>query len=72
MKIREMEKKMNSLKTRDELNNLLNDAYRCKPGNLDAMLQKIELEIKNSHSVDNILLRAKMIVTSKMALINSK
>lgn len=63
---------MNSPKTHEELNKLLNEAYRCKPQNLESLLQKIELEIKNSNNVDNILLRAKMIVTSKIALINSK
>lgn len=63
---------MNSPKTHDELNKLLNEAYRCKPQNLESLLQKIELEIKNSNNADNILLRAKMIVTSKIALINSK
>jgi predicted Zn-dependent protease with MMP-like domain len=62
---------MNSPKTHDELNKLLNEAYRCKPENLQSLLQKIELEIKNNNA-DNILLRAKMIVTSKIALINSK
>lgn len=62
---------MNSPKTYDELNELLNKAYRCKPDDLESLLQKIELEIKNSNG-NNILLRAKMIVTSKIALINSK
>lgn len=55
-------------KTYDELNKILHEAYRCKPRDLEVMLQKIELEIKNSHNVNNILLRAKMIVTSKIAL----
>lgn len=59
---------MKSSKTHDELNKILQEAYRCKPRDLEVMLQKIELEIKNSHNVDNILLRAKMIVTSKIAL----
>ncbi|MGZ7049508.1 MAG: hypothetical protein ACXVHO_05835 [Methanobacterium sp.] len=63
---------MNAPKTHDELNKLLNEAYRCKPDNLESLLQKIELEIKNSNNVDNILLRAKTIVTSKIALLNSK
>ncbi len=63
---------MNQSKTHHELDKILNDAYRCKPGDLEQMLQKIELEIKNSHNPDSILLRAKMIVTSKIALINSK
>jgi hypothetical protein len=63
---------MNSPKTHDELNKLLEEAYVCKPSNLEALLQKIESEIKNSSNVDNILLRAKIVVTSKIASINSK
>ena len=63
---------MDQSKTYAELNELLNEAYHCKADNLEELLQKIELEIKNSHNVDNILLRAKTIVTSKLALINSK
>lgn len=68
----ELENKMNSSKTREELNKILKEAYQCKPGDLEALLQKIELEIKNSDNADNILLRAKTVVTSKIALINSK
>ena len=60
---------MSSPKTQDKL---LKEAYRCKPRNLEALLQKIESEIKNNHNVDNILLRAKLVVTSKIASINSK
>ena len=62
----------------DNINNFdvaaafLDEAYKCEPSNLEFLLQKIELEIKNSDNVDNILLRAKMVVTSKIALINSK
>ncbi len=59
-------------RTYAELNELLDEAYHCKADDLQDLLQKIELEIKNSHSTDNILLRAKMIVTSKIAQINSK
>lgn len=67
-----MEKKMSSPKTQDKLNKLLKEAYRCKPSDLEALLQKIESEIKNNHNVDSILLRAKIVVTSKIASINSK
>ena len=63
---------MDQSKTYAELNELLDKAYHCKPDNLENLLQQIELEINNCHSVDNMLLRAKMIVTSKIALINSK
>ncbi|MGB9937290.1 MAG: hypothetical protein ACPK7O_06180 [Methanobacterium sp.] len=63
---------MNPYPKYDELNNILKEAYRCKPQNLESLLQKIELEIKNSDHVDNILLRAKTVVTSKIALSHSK
>ncbi|WP_414469102.1 hypothetical protein [Methanobacterium sp. ACI-7] len=63
---------MNPSPKYDELNKILKEAYRCKPQNLESLLQKIELEIKNSDHVDNILLRAKTVVTSKIALSNSK
>lgn len=57
---------------RDISNNFLDEAYKCKPVNLEPLLQKIEFEIKNRGYADSVLLRAKTIVTSKMALINSK
>lgn len=63
---------MNSPKTHKESNKLLKEAYKCKPGNLKPLLQKIESEIKNNSNVDNILLRAKLVVTSKIASTNSK
>jgi len=68
----ELENKMNTPKTQEELNKILKEAYRCKPADLESLLKKIELEIKNSDNVDNMLLRAKTVVTSKIALINSK
>jgi hypothetical protein len=67
-----MEKKMSSSKTHDESNKLLKEAYKCKPGNLKPLLQKIESEIKNSSNIDSMLLRAKLVVTSKIASTNSK
>ncbi len=63
---------MNDITDRDISNNFLDEAYKCKPVNLEFLLQKIEFEIKNRGYSDSILLRAKTVVTSKMALINSK
>jgi len=63
---------MDYINCRNMSNNLLDEAYRCKPLELKHLLEKIELEIKNRKYSDNILLRAKMIVTSKMVLMNSK
>ena len=50
----------------------LDAAYKCKPSDLESLLQKIELEIKNSDHIDKSLLRAKTVVTSKLALHYSK
>lgn len=48
--------------------NLLNKAYRCNPADLELLLKEIELAIKNSDYIDKILLvRAKIVVTSKLA-----
>ncbi len=63
---------MDEISDREISSKFLNDAYRCKPNDLRHLLQKIEYEIQNRNHADNILLRAKTIVTSKMALINSK
>jgi hypothetical protein len=56
----------------DTSTNFLNAAYKCKPENLESLLLKIETEIKNRDYRDNILLRAKTVVTSKLALQYSK
>ncbi|MBI5681321.1 MAG: hypothetical protein HZC47_10535 [Methanobacterium sp.] len=56
----------------EKSNKILDNAYKCKPNDLEQLLHKIESEIKNSAYVDNILLRAKTVVTSKIALMNSK
>lgn len=56
----------------DISNNFLNEAYKCKTSDLESLLQKIETEIKNSDHIDKNLLRAKTIVTSKLALRYSK
>jgi hypothetical protein len=49
---------------------LLEAAYNCKPADLKVLLEKIEAAIRNSDSVDNVLFRAKTVVTSKLALQN--
>lgn len=56
----------------EKSNKILDDAYKCKPSDLKHLLGKIEDEIKNRENVDNVLLRAKTVVTSKIALMNSK
>lgn len=53
-------------------NDFLNEAYKCKPQDLKSLLQKIEFEIKNNDYIDRSLLRAKTVVTSKLALHYSK
>ncbi len=52
--------------------NLLNEAYKCKPADLEILLEKIELAIKKSNHNDKVLLRAKTIVTSKLAVYTCK
>ena len=59
---------MNDINNTDISNNFLNEAYKCKPADLESLLLKIENEIKNKSYTDNILLRAKTVVTSKLAL----
>ena len=63
---------MDEIIDREISSKFLDDAYKCKPDNLGHLLQKIEYEIQNRDHTDNILLRAKTIVTSKIALVNSK
>ncbi|WP_414469215.1 hypothetical protein [Methanobacterium sp. ACI-7] len=48
--------------------NLLDAAYKCKPTELESLLKEIENAIKNSEYPDSSLLRAKTVVTSKLAL----
>jgi hypothetical protein len=60
------------VKNRNTSNNLLNEAYRCKPADLELLLEKIEIAIKNSENIDKALLRAKTVVTSKLAVNNCK
>jgi len=63
---------MNEINYREVSSRFLDDAYKCKPNDLGHLLQKIEYEIQNRNQRDNILLRAKTVVTSKIALMNSK
>ncbi|MGB9979510.1 hypothetical protein [Methanobacterium sp.] len=63
---------MDEIIDREVSSKFLDDAYKCKPDNLGYLLQKIEYEIQNRNHTDNILLRAKTVVTSKIALMNSK
>jgi hypothetical protein len=53
-------------------NTFLDAAYKCKPANLESLLVKIENEINSKDYKDNILLRAKTVVTSKLAVYYSK
>ncbi|OEC88475.1 MULTISPECIES: hypothetical protein [Methanobacterium] len=63
---------MDEIIDREVSSKFLDDAYKCKPNNLGFLLQKIEYEIQNRDHADSILLRAKTVVTSKIALMNSK
>jgi hypothetical protein len=63
---------MDEINDREISSRFLDNAYKCKPNELGHLLQKIEYEIQNRNHSDHILLRAKTVVTSKIALINSK
>ncbi len=63
---------MNNINNINVSTSFLNAAYKCKPADLESLLVKIESEIKNKDYKDNILLRAKTVVTSKLALHHSK
>lgn len=56
----------------DNFHNLLNRAYKCRPTDLESLLEEIELAIKNSDHIDKVLLRAKTVVTSKLAVYSCK
>ena len=60
-------KKNNSL-----YDNLLNEINHCRVEDLESLLQKIEVEIEKHGGKDKRLLSAKTMVTSKIALKNSK
>ncbi len=63
---------MNNISNNNVSNTILDAAYKCKPANLESLLVKIENEIKSKDYRDNILLRAKTVVTSKLVLYYSK
>lgn len=52
--------------------NLLDEINNCKAEDLENLLQKIELKIEKCDGKDRHLLSAKTMVTSKIALKNSK
>jgi len=53
-------------------NDLIEEINHCKVEDLESLLQKIELEIEKHGEKDRYLLSAKTMVTSKIALKNSK
>ncbi len=63
---------MNNIYNNDESTRFLDAAYKCKPTDLESLLAEIEKEIKKNNYADNTLLRAKTVVTSKLALYYSK
>ncbi|MEN4016852.1 MAG: hypothetical protein PQ975_09090 [Methanobacterium sp.] len=52
--------------------NLIDEINNCKIEGLESLLQKIEAEIEKHGGKDRNLLSAKTMVTSKIALKNSK
>jgi hypothetical protein len=63
----------NKNKKNDNLyDNLIDEINNCKVEDLDSLLQKIESEIEKHDGKDRHLLSAKTMVTSKIALKNSK
>ena len=63
---------MNNIYNTDISTRFLDAAYKCKPTDLESLLAEIEKEIKKKDYTDNTLLRAKTVVTSKLALYYSK
>ena len=63
---------MNNIYNTDISTRFLDAAYKCKPTDLESLLAEIEKEIKKKDYTDNNLLRAKTVVTSKLALYYSK
>ena len=51
---------------------LIDEINNCKVEDLESLLQKIELKIEKNDGKDRYLLSAKTMVTSKIALKNSK
>lgn len=58
-------------KINDKYNNLIKEVNHCKGEDLEALLQKIESEIEKSDKKDRLLLSAKTMVTSRIAVRNS-
>lgn len=58
-------------KSKIERYDIIEEVNHCKDEDLEALLQKIESEIKNRDTKDRTLLSAKTMVTSKIALRNS-
>lgn len=64
---------VNKSKKNDNLyDNLIEEINHCKVEDLESLLKKIELEIEKHGEKDRYLLSAKTMVTSKIALKNSK
>ena len=55
----------------DNKYNIIEEVNHCKGEDLEALLQKIEAEIKKSDEKDKLLLSAKTMVTSRIAVRNS-
>lgn len=53
-------------KDNEKSNELLNRAYNCKLNNFDSLLKEIELEL-NKNKDNETVLRAKRVITSRMA-----
>ena len=51
--------------------NIIEEVNQCKSKDLEALLERIELEIEKSDKKDKILLSAKTMVTSRIAVRNS-
>jgi len=55
----------------NEYADIIEEVNHCKGKDLEALLEKIELEIKKSDKKDRKLLSAKTMVTSRIAVRNS-
>ena len=70
----ELFRKHNSQKNRSNekgITNIIEEVNNCKGKDLDALLEKIELELKKNDRKDKTLLSAKTMVTSRIAVRNS-
>jgi len=55
----------------DKKHNIIKEVNNCKGEDLEALLQKIESKIEKSDEKDRLLLSAKTMVTSRIAVRNS-